>query len=130
MTETPTPVTAPAVTPSQTLTPANIAAAVTGTPPAQTTAPAVTPAVTPATTAPATDNALTQKTYEERVAELDKRDAAIDVKLQRMESLGTKIDSQGTATYAPAPVVTPEETQKNMLIKNLGGCISGLDKMI
>lgn len=77
-----------------------------------------------------TDKSLDQKTYEERIAELDKRDKAMDDKLKRMETLNDKITSEGRATGGAPPAETVDETQKKSLVKNFGGCIPGLDKMI
>lgn len=76
------------------------------------------------------DKSLDQKTYEERIAELDKRDKAMDDKLKRMETLNDKITAEGRATGGAPPAETAEQTQKKTIIKNFGGCIPGLDKMI
>ena len=76
------------------------------------------------------DNSLDQRTYEDRIAELDKRDKAMDEKLKRMEALNDKITAEGRATGGAPPAETADETQKKSMIKNFGGCIPGLDKMI
>lgn len=110
-------------TPAQNLTPAAVAAAVTGTPPAANPTPAATPATTEAT-------ALDQKTYEDRIAELTKREVTMDEKLKRMETLNDKITAEGRATGGAPPTETAEETQKKTILKNFSGCIPGLDKMI
>lgn len=76
------------------------------------------------------DAAQSQESYEKRIAELDKRDKAMSDKLKRMEALNDKITAEGRATGGTPPKESVEEKQKKALIKNFGGCIDGLDKMI
>lgn len=75
------------------------------------------------------DAAQSQAAYEKRIAELDKRDKAMDDKLKRMETLNDKITAEGQASGGQ-PQETKEQTQKKDLVKNFGDCIPGLDKMI
>lgn len=73
---------------------------------------------------------LSQEQYEKRIAELDKRDKAMEDKLKRMETLNEKITAEGSPTGGQAQPQTEDEKQKATIIKNFGGCIDGLDKMI
>lgn len=76
------------------------------------------------------DAGLSQSDYEKKIAELDKREKAIDEKLQRMETINERIQSEGVASGGGRSKDTVEETQKKTLLKNFGGCIDGLDKML
>ena len=73
---------------------------------------------------------LSQEQYEKRIAELDKRDKALDTKLERMEKLNEKITAEGSPTGGQAQQPTAGEKQKAKLMGNFGGCIDGLDKML
>lgn len=73
---------------------------------------------------------LAQEQYEKRIAELDKRDKALDTKLERMEKLNEKITAEGSPTGGQAQQPTEGEKQKAKLVQNFGGCIDGLEKII
>ena len=76
------------------------------------------------------NSGLSQEQYEKRIAELDKRDKALDNKLERMEKLNEKIAAEGSPTGGQAQQPTGEQKQKAKLVENFGGCIDGLDKML
>lgn len=88
------------------------------------------PAEKPADPILTREDPLTQETYETRIAELDKKEKAIDAKLTQIGAIQDKLTAEGRAQASGGAEPTEDELQKKKLMANFGGCIDGLDKMI
>jgi len=73
---------------------------------------------------------LTQESYEKRIAELDEKEKTLVAKQNQIIAMQEKITAEGRSLAGGSTEPTEQELQKAVLMKNFGGCIEGLDKMI